>query len=230
MTRAMKSDSTNSDFSSYEDLAEAFKSLALQYSAIGAAEGIRIVPFLSLDLPLFRKATKEAQKNALEFLHTIVTIHEETVANGDKAINSKKLLWRALVKLSLVPEPDVFERLTEEDIVIIYHKNQTALFWNLQFFNFTSVTVEQLFFSPWYEFTKREPEILHKLQDMAIRVTSGMVTGVFVPRIPGHVVEEVNTLECIRTWMEIPWGSILTHDGLLGGILIVQRMKILDKN
>ena len=55
-----------------------------------------------------------------------------------------------------------------------------------------------------------------------------MMTGFFVPGVPGHVVEEVNTLECIRTWMEIPWGAILTHNGLLGGILIVQRMKVLD--
>lgn len=227
MTGALKKDLPSSDPLNGTGQAEEFRRLALRYSEIGADEGIRVTPFLSPEMPLFQKANYEERKNATEFLRTIVEIHEETIAGGDKAINSKKLIWRALSKLSLVPGPDVFDRLADEDIVLVYHKNQTVLFWNLQFFSFTSATVEQLFFCRWYEFTKRDPEILQRLQEMAIGVTSGKITGNFIPGIPGHEVVEVDTLESIRTWMEIPWGSVLTSKGSLGGVLLVQRMKIL---
>jgi hypothetical protein len=42
------------------------------------------------------------------------------------------------------------------------------------------------------------------------------------------MVEEIDSLECLKTWMELPHGSVLTRNGALGGVLMVQRMKLLD--
>lgn len=217
--------STDAEWSTGQ--AEEFRELALRYKEIGAKEGIKIVPYLSADMPHFQKATAEQRTKAISYLKTIVDIHEETIAAGDHPSNSKKLIWRALSKLSLVPGPDIFDNFTEEDSVIIYSDTQTIVFWNLQFFRYISFTVEQMFFCPWHEFTKRSDEIHQKLYEMAVSVITGKITDSFCPNVPGHEVQEVNTAECIRTWMEIPFASVLTKKSAFGGILVVQRMRIL---
>lgn len=206
---------------------EKFRNLALRYQEIGANEGIKINPFVSSDLPLFQQATAEDRKMATDFLNVIVDIHEETIAGGYKAINTKQLIWKALGKLGLIPGPDVFEKFKDDDIVLIYREDHTVQFWNLQFFKFTSLTVEQMFFERWFNVTQRDPAIQQKLHEMAVNLITGKIKGNFVPDVPGHEVQEVNTLESIRTWMELPFGSTLTKNGNLGGILIVQRMRVI---
>ena len=141
--------------------------------------------------------------------------------------NSKKI-WSALVNHSLVRGPEIFERFTDEDVVIIYQANQTIIFWNLQFFRFTNLTVEQIFFSAWHTVTKRDPEIQKKLYQMAVDVINGKITGTFIPDVPGHEVEELHTENPMRTWMELSWVSVLTRDRAFGGILVVQKMRILN--
>lgn len=178
-------------------------------------------------MPLLSKASPEDIRNATFFLESVVSIHEETLAANEKPINSRQLLWRALRKLSLVPKPEIFNMIKEDDVVVIYDDTQKAVFWNLQFFKYASLTVEEMFFGHWFNFTRRDQEIHNKLYEMAVNIISGKITGIFSPDVPPHEVEEVDTVECIRTLMEIPHGCVLTKNGQLGGILIVQRMRII---
>ena len=227
MAEANKKYLYDADSESGAGEADLFRNLALRYTAIGAHEGIKVTPFEAPEMPLFQKATPAQRKTAIEFLGTIVQIHEETIAAGDRAIDSRKLVWRALSKLSLVPGPEIFNFITEDDVVLIYQENQTVVFWNLQFFQYASLTVEQLFFEVWHEFTKRDIEIQKKLYQMALDLISGKITGVFSPDVPGHVVEELGTVERLKTWMEIPYASSLTKNGAFGGILVIKKMKII---
>jgi hypothetical protein len=216
---------------SYEDSdsndAKRFKELALRYQEIGALFDIRIHPFRSPDLPLFQKATPEQRKKVSDFLETILSIHEETLAATEAPINTRQLLWRALRRLSLVPGPEVFEKIQDEDVVVIYGEEQKAVFWNLQFFKFSSFSVEEMFFGDWYVSTKREPLIQEKLYQMAVSIMSGKITGLFVPDVPPHEVEEIDSIERMKTLMEIPFGSVLTKDGSFGGIMLIKRMRVL---
>lgn len=225
MTGAMKN--TQPSYMEGDETADTFRKLALRYVEIGDSEGIKIRPFVSPEMPLFLKADASERRKAISFLQTIVAIHEETLAAGEKTVNSRRLIWRALNKFSLIPGPDVFENFTDEDIVLIYNESQTILFWNIQFFRFVSLTVEHLFFTPWHILTTRSPEIHEKLYQMALDLISGKIQGTFTPPVPAHEVQEVETAECLRTWMELPFGSVLTRNGSFGGVLIVQRMKII---
>lgn len=204
-----------------------FSELALRYQEIAAAGGIKLNTFRSPDRPYFSKATPEERKAATDFLETIVSIHEETIAAQEAPINTQQLLWRALRRYSLVPGHDVFNQIKDDDVTVIYDDSQKVIFWNLQFFKYSSLTVEEMFFDHWYNFTKRDSTIHAKLYEMAVNIISGKITGTFEPGVPPHVVEEVDTLERIKTMMELPFGSVLTKNGKLGGILIVQRMKVI---
>lgn len=208
--------------------AERFRRLALRYQEIGALYGIKLNPFRAPHMPFFQKATPEQRKAACDHLDIIVSIHEETMAASESAINTKQLLWRALRRLSLVPRPEALDLFGDEDVVLIYNEEQLVMFWNLQFFKHSSITVEELFFAPWYNFTKREPAMQQKLMQMAQDLLSGRITGTFTPDVPEHLVEEVDTLECLKVMMAIPCGSILTKNGNWGGVLIVQKMRVIS--
>lgn len=216
-----------SDQSYSTDLVTRFEELAFRYQEIAFNSGIKLTPFRSSDRPLLSKASPEEIRNATFFLESVVSIHEETIAANEQPVNSRQLLWRALRKLSLIPKPEIFELISEDDVVVIYDETQKAVFWNLQFFNYSSLTVEELFFSHWFTFTKRDEAIHNKLYEMAVNLITGKITGIFSPDVPPHEVQEVDSLECLKTMMEIPHGCVLTKNGQLGGILIVQRMRII---
>ncbi len=228
MSKTAKITDNYSDSHSGEQEAKRFRTLALRYQEIGAAYGIKLHPFRSPDMPFFEKATPEVRKKATDFLETIVDIHEETLAAKEAAINTKQLVWRALRRLSLIPGPDVFDSIADNDVVVIYGENQSALFWNLQFFKFSSFSVEEMFFGVWHNFTKRDPGIHKILYDMAMDIISGKITGNFVPPVPPHEVQELDSIECIKTIMDMPIGSVLTKNGNFAGILMVQRMTIIS--
>lgn len=206
---------------------ERFKGLALRYQEIGALYGIRIHPFRGADLPYLSQATPEERSKAADFLELILSIHEETLTATEAPINTRQLLWRALGRFSLVPGRDIFDHLTDEDVVILYDDQQRAIFWNLQFFKVSSFSVEELFFGQWFKFTKRDPSIQAKLYEMAVKIISGEITGNFIPDVPPHEVEEIDSIERIKTLMALPFGSVLKRESKFGGILLVQRMKVL---
>jgi PAS domain-containing protein len=206
---------------------ERFKLLAFRYQEIGASYGIKIYPFRGPDLPYLSKANSDDRNRASDFLDFILSVHEEALAATETLINTRQLLWRALRKYSLVPGREIFDHITDEDVVIIYNEDQKAIFWNLQFFKVSSLSVEELFFGQWFNFTRRDPSIQEKLYRLALDVITGRVEGNFIPDVPPHVVEEIDSIERTRTLMEIPMGSVLTKGGKFGGMLIIQRMKIL---
>ncbi|MES2525554.1 MAG: hypothetical protein V4598_00645 [Bdellovibrionota bacterium] len=219
---------TAKNLDSGEQEAKRFRTLALRYQEIGAIYGIIIHPFRSPDMPYFERATSAQRKKATDFLESIVDIHEETLAAKVAAINTKQLIWRALRRLSLVPGPQAFDSIADNDVVVIYGENQSAIFWNLQFFQFSSLSVEEMFFGVWHNFTKRDPAIHKKLYEMALDIISGKITGTFTPDVPPHEVQEIDSLECIKTMMGLPSISVLTSMGHFAGMLIVQRMKIIE--
>lgn len=203
-----------------------FYELACRYQEIGAMHGIKIRTFKSPDLPLFHAASPEVRKRATDFLESILSIHEEAIAAKEVPVNSRQLIWRALRKLSLVPGRDVFDSLTDDDVVVMYDGAHKVIFWNLQFFKFISYSIEELFFRSWTEFTRREPEIQQKLIEFATDIVTGKITGTFKIDVSKHRVEEIDSAERVITMMEFPFGSVLTKNGQFGGMLIVQRMEI----
>src|SRR5690349_9438767 len=130
MTAALKKNDTGFD------LAQEFRELAERYCEIGRKEGVRVIPFLGPEMPLFQKASLEERRNATDFLRTIVSIHEETIASGTNALNSRQLIWRALSRFQLTPPSDIFDRFTDEHIILFYNDQHFLLFWNLQFFKY----------------------------------------------------------------------------------------------
>jgi hypothetical protein len=228
MTASLRKSSPDSDPQDGTNLLEEFRTLALRYAEIGAKEGVKIRPFLSPEMPLFQQNSPEEKKSATFFLKTVVGIHEETLAAGDDAIDSARLVWRALSKFSVVPAADTFARLTKDDVVLIYNEKQSVMFWNLQFFKYSSFTVEQVFCGKWWMFTKRDEAIFKNLSELVRKICTGEINGIFDPGIPGHMVEELQTEEKLKTWHEIPWGTTLTKKGEAAGFLLTHRIRILE--
>lgn len=208
------------------DGANEFRSLALRYAEIGAQNGVRITPYLSPEMPLYHAATDDQKRTVIRTLQHIVSIHEEVIAANARPINTKTLIWRALGKLGMTPGRGLMDQLTDDEVVVIYNSDQQAAFWNLQFFNVISFTVEQVFFTPWHECTRRDPIYTKKLIAIVQDVLSGKLNGTWDPQIPVHLVEELNSPGKLTTNMHLKLFSTLTRNGSFAGLLVVQGMEV----
>lgn len=210
-----------------EERITCFKELANRYVEIGKKVGIPIRAYTDEDLPHYHKAATEYQISSLELLEFIVKTYEETLMAGENPLYSSSLLWRAFKRLNVSPTTDAFNYIKDDDIVMIYNESFQTIFWNIQFFKVSSFTIEQLFFIPWPEITRRDPLILEQCMKVCEDVYSEKISGNIFPNIPEHTVEELNSPELIKTKMSIPFASTLKKNGKFGGLMVVQRMRVI---
>ena len=111
----------------------------------------------------------------LAHIQAALEIFEETRADGYRLKDSPKLMWRAFRKLGWTPSPDIFDKMIEGDVVVIYSADQKQVFQNINFFDWVSITLEDLYATPWNQYSKRDSEIekrLHQEQEFVSRLVT----------------------------------------------------------
>lgn len=206
------------------DSLELFRQLTRRKAELIAAEGIRAVPYLSEDLPHFSKLTPEKQKEALHQLSETVAVYEEIRAEGLSLCDNPTLLWRSLSRLKLVPCGDVFDKITKEHLVVIFGLDQRQIFRNLEFLRFSILTLEELYSTEWFRYTRRDSRVTEQLRILTHDIIWGKKSGTFDPEIEEHVIEQVGTAPGpVKLGLKIDYVSTLTADGQLAGIVAIER-------
>ena len=205
------------------DLNERFKLLCLQYVEMLREEGTRVRAFRGPELPLFSALKPEEQGAVIAHLEMALEVFGETRTDGYKLKDSPKLMWRALRKLGWTPCPDIFDKMTDDDVVVVYSPDQKQVFQNLCFFDWVSLTLEDLYAAPWTQYSRRDPEIQRRLHEQGVRLFTGQITGTFDPCLPEHACEEVDTEELLKFSIHIRYISPLKAQGAICGALVVNR-------
>jgi len=207
------------------DPQEQFKTLCLRYAEFLKRKNVKCRPFRAESLPLFSKLTHDQKNKAILEISSALEIFEEMKAEGQNLSDSPKLIWRGLKKLGWTPRADIFDKIGEDVVIIYSAAEQKQIFQNLRFFDFTSFTLEDIYASPWYEYSKREPWAEQKLQETGIAILTGAKTGTFDPGVGEHLIEEVGTEELLKTWIEVKHVSPLTQGERPVGILVVNHCR-----
>ena len=200
------------------DLNGKFRQMCLYYSDLLALEGKKVRPFRSPDLPVFSALTAEQKKSAIDFIGTALEIFEETRAEGFKLNDSPRLLWRALRKLGWTPQSDVFDRMGEKDVINIYTPQNIQIFQNLNFFDWVTLTLEDLYGAPWHAYSRREAKCAEQADQTAVELFTGILTSTVTPDIPEHYVEEIGTDEAYTIFIKIHTVSPLRQNGQVVGL------------
>ena len=177
--------------------------MCLYYADLLAKEGVRVRPFRGPELPVFSKLKENEKQSAIAQVSTVLEVFEEVMAAGGSLKDSNKLVWRAMAKLGWTPTSDAFSRMEDGDIICFHDATQRMVFQNLNFFDWVSYTLEDLYGGMWYTHSRREDQVAQKIYELAVEVFTGVHETSIEPDLPEHVMHEVDTEEMLKFLIKI---------------------------
>jgi hypothetical protein len=205
------------------DVLDAFRQLSKRHCELVAKEGIQILPFHDERLTFFSKLSSGKQLQVIEQLSETVSIYEAMRSESVSLRDNPQLIWRSMSRSGLTPPGDLFDKITDEDIVVIFAPDQRQLFRNLEFLRHSILTLEELCATEWYRYTKRDPRIVQQLRKLTEDITSGRKTGTFDPEVEEHEIEQLGSQGSSKLRIKISRVAPITSDGKVMGIIVVER-------
>lgn len=167
-----------------------FRALCERASTALAKCGITRQPYDDPGMLHFRKNPRF--QRALENHRIYVEVLEEFVSSGDPVGDGRKFLWRMINRMGYVPTADLFDHITDDDVIEIYTLDNWQIFRNLNFFNYISFNIEEVANLNWSADSKRESRFELKLLEIGVRLKLGLQkTTADVTSIAEHTFKEL---------------------------------------
>jgi len=206
-------------------LSQNFARLAIEYALAVQKAGTPLLPFQSEDVPHFSKLNPSVQQKIIQDLEFVVEVAREMTKEKQSLRDSPKLLWRSLIHLGFTPSSDIFGKIGDDDIVIVYSPEHKHIFQNLLFFEMVTLTLEELYCTEWFLKTKRSEAVQRALFEAANRGFQGEIKNTFDPQVPEHIAQEVNTDGNIKLWVHVKWMSPVKKDDQIVGLIVVNSCR-----
>lgn len=190
-----------------------FKRLAEEYCTLVNQFGFSIRPHRDWKVLNFEKCSVAQKKRAILYLDANLEILQDSIASGEDPKNSAKLLWRILKKIKATPEADIFDKISDTDVIEVYLDDHTQIFRNLNFFNYTSFTIDELLCGTWYKLYKRDFISTLKMMKVAFKILTGRLQSTTAWNVPVHIFYEVGSLECLKQSIELKYLSPIKNNG-----------------
>jgi hypothetical protein len=215
-------------FSDTADPDDQFRQMCIYYTSLLQRDGVHVKPFLDPSLPVFSILSAERKRATIGHILSALEVFEATLAEGTSLRNGRRLMWRAVAQMGFMPQSDAFDKLTETDVITIYSNENVLLFQSLNFFDFVSMTLEQLYSNPWSQCSRREAWAVQKLVQVATSLFSGQIGKTFDPEIPEHYCEEVGTEEMLKFYIHIRLISPLWRGRQVSAALVANACRPWD--
>jgi hypothetical protein len=203
-----------------------FRALLEYFAEIAALEGTIKQPYTSPELLLFQKMKPTQQEEAIRLLTLTLEVFDETRAEGYRLKDNPQLLWRCLRRLKMTPRSDVFDRISDTDVVEVYSPEYLGIFRNLQFYDKVSYPIEDVFCEDLWALSEREPVAAAQLREVAQRFFEGQIQETYDPQIPEHLVWETKSPLLFDISVKIKFLSPLFSNGNLCGTLAVNNSRV----
>lgn len=207
------------------DLSERFRLLCLLYSRLVAEEGVGIRPFSNRDMPVFSALQPQEKMDSLTRLCRMVEVMEEMNSSGQSLRDTTKFLWRTLAHLSWAPQSDIFHHIEEADVVSVHTPDSRRIFQNVNFFDYVSYTVEQIYASTFSSRFKRDSAVAEQIEYHAHEIFSGRITKTLNPGIPEYLCQETDSEEKRRFFLRFKAFSPLRCEDQICAIVSVARFR-----
>lgn len=209
-----------------EVLDNEFRVLSVEIASMLAHEGKKVRPYLA-GLPYFSKLPTVRKQQIVEQLRFYRELCHSQLSEGYKLKDSQSFTWRAFRRLGLVPPSDLFNHISDDDIIEVYSRDQIQLFRNFAFFDFCSYTLEELHACEWWSLFERDIEVTQKILTETHRAFDGVEDAVFVPNVPTHQLREARSPELIAMNCEIRGMAPLYRNKRVEAIIVMEKAEIL---
>ncbi|WP_374073873.1 hypothetical protein [Bdellovibrio bacteriovorus] len=217
----------DSENSLSKQLENSFKALSQRVCMMLATEGVHRKPYLE-GLPHFTILPIEKKQEIVENLTFFKELCEEQISEGYKLKDNSSFTWRAFRKLNYVPRADVFNYMSDEDLVEIYSYDSKQLYRNFKFFECCSYTLEELYSVEWWNLYERDPAMTMKIFDAAAKVISGEIEGSYVPGIEPHTLREIRGENGMTFMQQLKLISPLKKNKRVDAILVIESADVIS--
>lgn len=203
---------------------ESFIELSTRLASFVQAEGGAATPFHDPALPHFSSLDPLHQDFILQQLSTYVFVCEEVKRSGFSVRDARALTWRMLKHLNLTPLGDAFEMIGSEDLVEIYNERHVQCFASLNFLEYVTYTLEDLYCRPWMELYSRDEEIARRIYSSLQLMIEGQIEGTLLLDIPSHLVRETCSVGRRSAVVRPKIFSPVSERGRRSGFITVNEM------
>ena len=146
----------------------------------------------------------EQQKKIFSDFIDYSNLLTNAVKNAEQTQNNQNLIWGVLKTLRLSFDSELFNNLTDDDVVEIYRNDNIQVFRNLNFHNICSFRYPELFIYQWPTLFQRDDHVTQQIMAAAIKAFSGEVNGFLdTTSIGTHDTKEVNSPEQLQMIMHL---------------------------
>jgi hypothetical protein len=197
-------------------------------------EGVSVRAFFDPSLPVFSKYETKLQDQIIHGITADLEIFESMINEGHSLRDTPKLVWRYMHKLGIVPQSDIFDKITDDDIVEVYlvaDGAQRQVFRNLKFLECVSFTIDQIFGADWRVTTTRDEKAAAKIFEMAIAIMTEKVTNTLAvdSLIERHIVQEVDSPELFTILVQMKYMSPVKQNGKVAGAFVINHSEVIAK-
>jgi len=189
--------------------------------------GLATRPFDSEDLPYFSQVPSEIKKLILHGLEENLNLFDEMTTEKESLNDSPRLLWRSLKRLGWHPTSDIFDKIEKDDVIEIYTAEKHQIFRNLAFFDFISLTLEELVSLPLGVAIEFDPIVLKYINTVAQRIVDQTIRETERSTLPAYIIQEKMGSK-FRVEIQQKWLSPVFRDGRSVGVICIHRPRMIS--
>jgi hypothetical protein len=167
-----------------------FRLLSNDIADLGASVGIKIVPYRDESLHYFSRLDFNSQDQILSALKVYLNTYQATLAEGVSALNSTRTVWNALMQLGYKPTSDLFSYIEDGNVIEIHDNNYVQVFRNLNFFNFCSYSLEELYCNQITDLYERDLAMEANMMNIVGKIYSGEIRNTMETGLKPHTIQE----------------------------------------
>ncbi|WII73732.1 hypothetical protein QJS83_07565 [Bdellovibrio sp. 22V] len=194
-------------------LATQFRALSEELCRFIEEEGLAVRPYATPTLPYFFQLDEETQKEVVGRLSDYLNICRSVYKEGHQLKESSFFIRKALEYYGYEYNPNLFEFLRNgRDVGEFYTLHHTQFFRTLNYFEFTSYTIEDIYCRQWIHLYQRDEEISQLMFTKITTLVKENPQGSLYFSHP-HVLKERASLERIELHINGHHISCLRKDG-----------------
>lgn len=202
--------------------AHKFRMLSEELSSFIEQEGWSVRPYGIESLPFFQQLVEEEQAATVVRLTQYLEICRKVYSKGRRLKEMPYFVETALDYYGYQISPQAIEQLHEDEsrVVEFYCRSHTQFFRTLNFFEFASYTIEDIYCRQWVHLYQRDVEVSQRVFTKANEVLSGAMKEPVIITEKQEIRERVS-LERLQLFMNRLYLEPLLHkDGIAGLVAI----------
>jgi len=150
-------------FQNIDEFIEQYQSQLIDLTSKLNSFGLSLLPYSAATWLRFKDMNTQQQQSSYSRFQFYYEICQDCLVDGNSLKGNNKLLWYAIRKMNLRPKSDLFDKISQEDVVEIYDSSFMQVYRNFNFFEICSYSLADLFMWEWRDLYYRDDEITQGL-------------------------------------------------------------------